>query len=337
MNPGNPQIMHTTIPRTSFLRASALGTSKVLPRRTALQMWALSGRKNAWKDLVSILTDDQEKSTFRVLAASLLAKKDSVKTSAILLSLLQYESHPRMIRTAIELIGLNGQKKAYQELEQLFLSRNFPGSSREAMLMALRLLKHRWGLDTGLQLDSQSVPATARSWGYKSFPIHPATGKSFNSALKSIDKQLPSIPVDQGFGAAFPCGDKQMVLMLTPAFNQVHEQSSLWHRPGIMGILLEQTEEGPQHCAWVFSSPTQGSKLQINVYHVDGRKLYTGTGEMVEDAFHYTITTIEGAGLPVMLLSGGFRKNQILNDGLLRIAIPETDTIAAQTTFAQSA
>lgn len=329
--------MNATIPRTAFLRASALGTSTFLPRRTALQMWALSGRKNVWKDLVSILTDDQEKSTFRVLAASLLAKKDSAKTSAILLRLLQHESHPRMIRAAIELIGLNGQKKAYQELEQLFLSRNLPGSSRETMLMALRLLKHRWGLDTGLQLDSQSVPAKANTWGHKSFPIRPAAGKSFHSALKTIKKQLPSIPVDQGFGADFPCGDKKMVLMLTPEFNQIHEQSSLWYQPGIMGILLEQTEEGPQHCAWVFSSPTQGSEVQINVYHVDGRKLYSGTGEMVEDAFHYTITTIEGAGLPVMLLSGGFRKNQILNDGILRIAIPDSQIITAPTIYAQSA
>lgn len=337
MNPNNPQLMNATIPRTSFLRASALGTSTVLPRRTALQMWALSGRKNVWKDLVSILTDDQEKSTFRVLAASLLTKKDSVKTSAILLSLLQHESHPRMIRTAIELIGLNGQKKAYQELEHLFLSRNFPGSSREAMLMALRLLKHRWGLDTGLQLDSQSVPATANRWGHKSFPIHPAGGKSFHTALKTTNKQLPSITVDQGFGAAFPCGDKKMVLMLTPEFNQIHEQSSLWYRPGIIGMLLEQTEEGPQHCAWVFSSPTQGSKVQINVYHVDGRKLYTGTGEMVEDAFHYTIATVEGASLPVMLISGGFRKNQILLDGILRIAIPDSQTVSLQNIYAQSA
>lgn len=329
--------MNATVPRTSFLRASALGTSKVLPRRTALQMWALSGRKNAWKDLVSILKNDQEKSTYRVLAASLLIKKDHGKTSSLLLSLLETESHPRMIRSAIELIGLYGHKKAYQELESLLLNRSFPGSARKTILMALRLLRHRWGIDTGLQLDSQAAPATARAWLPKSFPIGPATGSSFHSALKSTKKQLPSIPVDQGFGAVFPCGDKKMVLMLTPEFNQIHEQSSLWHQPGIMGILLEQTEEGPQHCAWVFSSPTRGSKVQINVYHVDGRKLYTGTGEMVEDAFHYTITTIEGAGLPVMLLSGGFRKNQILNDGILRIAIQETDAIAAQTIYAQSA
>lgn len=329
--------MNATIPRTAFVRASALGTSTVLPRRTALQMWALSGRKTVWKDLVSILNNDQEKSTYRVLAASLLVKKDHTKATSILLSLLETESHPRMILSAIELIGLHGQRKVYQELEILFLNRIFPGSARKAITMALRLLRHRWGIDTGLQLDSQAAPAKACAWLPKSFPIRPAAGRPFHAALKTTRKRLPSIPIDQGFGATFPCGDKQMTLMLTSEFNQINETSSLWTRPGMLGVILEQTEEGPEHVAWAFTTPTSDQQIRIDVYHVDGRQLYTGTGEMVEDAFHYTLTTVEGAGLPIMLLSGGFRKNQILNDGILRIAIPDSQIITAPTIYAQSA
>lgn len=302
----------------TLIRSCALGEASALPRRMALQLLASSTLKQKVKDLSLVMANGRESSGVRMLAAQLLLSSEGPTACGMLLHLLRQEQHPRMVSALVQLIGRYGEERAYDQLKDLATQRAWPGSARPALAFALILLRHRCGISHRGGIKDQRVAPAMAVWRNGSFPLKAARASYFAQVLRFARQSLSGTAWSEAYAAEYRCLGKEFVLIFSEETNQPSFAECLG-KPLVLGAIVAMGEVGCELYAWVLCEPDSAGNIHLRVYGEDGRQLYRGQGELCEGVLHFSFQTVPGAGVPGVLLSGGFRRNQLLSAGLLRV------------------
>ena len=287
-------------------------------------MWARIGKKTALNDFAAMLSSSEERSGIRSVAFDLLRQRKPELIIDMIHQHLLMEDHPRIIRLILRHLAFHGNRDSYDLLQNLMLSNPWPGSCRSLVMFALRVLRYRLGLLSASSLESLPQLETADIWQLVSWKMKPASGRVFDRSLRFAQKQIPTLPLDRNFAVEFPCGGRNLCMMIHEELNHIHPDSSLFHQSSLCGILVSEEEDHLRIFGWLLSKPAVNGALTLDVYHDNGQHLYHGEASLIEGALHCDIRTVKGASVPVAAMTFAFRTNQLLSQNRLLKAMNET-------------
>ncbi|MDP5171769.1 MAG: hypothetical protein NWR72_16090 [Bacteroidia bacterium] len=316
--------MRTTLAslHPTVIRACALGDDNSLPRHMAIRLLASSSFKTKGNDLSTLLSNQAESSGIRTLAARELIQSGDFLASEVLLEQLHRESHPRLIQALFELLGANGTKACYDRLCALVSQRDWPASCLPSIRFALRLLRHRCELPTGPYLEKKRPLVTFDQWQTCPLPLKPANARAFGQAIEIAQRQLPAISLSNSYALQYKRGGAEIVVLMTSQLNSGSTITQFLQMPMVAAVLVALEEDQASIYGWVLSTPQKDQRILIEVFGMNGQRRYSGTGEHLDQALHFSLTAHQFSGEPALMMSAAIRKNQLLSGGFALLNKP---------------
>lgn len=292
------------------LRAAAFGESSTLSRQLAV---ALLGRKQypgKADDMGRLLTNEDEESRLRIMAAAELGKMGTPAAMATLSAALDV-AEPRVLQSVVEATAAAGDAEAIPRLRTLRRRKQEPLA--EAAAWGSQLLALRMGE------RSQSLPQPPAR---KLMRVDPKRAEAVavrrldDDALETISVEVSRGPLkldlSTSSGSRARCGDRDFALLFTSAFLE-DPQGALKRKTIVMGVAeLHHVEHRSWDLRYLVVAQPNPDEIQLHVLTQGGELAFYGHARIEQEgSVAFSIRAVDRPGAVPAVIEGSF-----VGDGL---------------------
>ena len=234
-----------------------------------------------------------------------------------MMAALAHEEHPRLVQWMATCIGEHGDPGCYDRLSRLLAGRAWPNSARPALVFAIDLLAHRWGIDQRHQLRRSQRVVQPAIWQIGAFPLKAARAEAFRRACRFAKQHLPNFPASEGYALSYGRAERDYVVVFSRELEQASKSGNLTRPSAVLGVVTELLDEHVRLHGWILARQAAHGTVAVDIVAPGGKVLFSGSGEWIEGALHLTLHAVEHSGESPILVSLGLRPQQLLRGGRL--------------------